>query len=143
MQLSYKMSLTRRRILLQRNGESGFSLIEIMMSILILAVISLAVSSNLIAALRTAKFTQVNHAASSLAISKVEELAAIDTLNLDASYNATETSVAWPDFNINFTRTVVVTVNADESRTIDVTVVSNADKVPTTVEFTTTFAMWE
>ncbi len=125
------------------NEEAGFALVEALVSILIMAVISLGIAQNLIGALRTAKFTEVNHAASSLAISKMEELAAIDVSALNASHSSSESSVTWPGLDISFSRDTTVVVNADESRTVDVTVTSNSSKVSTSVDFSTTFATWE
>lgn len=128
---------------IESQRESGFALVEVLVSILVMAIISLGVAKNLIGALSTAKFTEVNHAASSLAISKMEELASIDVSLLDTSYNGTESAVVWPGLSISFTRDTTVTVNADDSRRVDVVVTSNSNKVPTSVEFATTFASWE
>jgi prepilin-type N-terminal cleavage/methylation domain-containing protein len=126
-----------------KSEEEGFALVEVLVSITILAIISLGVTKNLVAALRTAKFTELNHAASSLAISKVEELAAVDVNSLDSSYSGTESAVSWTGLNISFTRQTTVTVNADESRTVAVVVSSNNPRMTTSVDFSTTFANWE
>lgn len=138
--------MSRRRIgMLKklRGSEGGFAILEILACMLLVAILSLAVGQNTVMALKVAKFTEANHAASSLAISKIEELAAIDTLNLDSSYNSTETSLAWESTNLTFTRTVTVTTNADDSRTVRVVVTSNNSTIPTTVDFSTSFALWE
>ena len=126
-----------------RDGESGFTLIEVLVSMLILSVMSLGVAMNTLGALRTAKFTEINHAASTLAISKMEEFAAMNVSALSSSLDATETAVTWSDFQTTFTRTSIITENADDSRTVNVTVSSNNPKLATTVEFETTFVDWE
>ncbi|MCB0324731.1 MAG: type II secretion system protein [Bdellovibrionales bacterium] len=124
------------------HSEEGFALVEVLVSILIMALLSLGVAKNLITALQTAKFTEANHAASSLAISRMEELAARNVKDLDTSFNGTET-VSWPSLDFQFSRQTAVTVNANESRTITVTVTSQSAKIPTEVEFITTLASWE
>jgi predicted metal-dependent phosphoesterase TrpH len=90
-----------------------------------------------------AKLTEVQYAAASIAASKTEELSAIDAVDLDASYNEDEVVVTWPGLDIEFHRSVQVTVNPDESRTILVTVESAHDGLPARSSFRTTFAVWE
>ncbi|MDD2942497.1 MAG: prepilin-type N-terminal cleavage/methylation domain-containing protein [bacterium] len=134
---------TQQKMLFQAK-ESGFSLVEVMASFLVIAVISMAIMKNTVTALSSAKLAEVNHAASSLAISKMEELSSVDTRVLDASYNGVELAVAWPDLNgITFERSTTVTVAADESRKVEVIVTSNSAKLPTSVMFDTTFVPWE
>ena len=110
---------------------------------IILSIVGLSVTMNTMGSLQYAKFTEANHVASSLAISKMEELAAIDAADLDSSDNLTESSVSWPGFNFTFTRTTTITINSDSSRTVDIVVASNDAPLPTTVNFSTTFALWE
>ncbi|MCB0320753.1 MAG: hypothetical protein KDD60_07475, partial [Bdellovibrionales bacterium] len=97
--------------------EEGITLVEVLVSIVLIVIMAIAGISNLVVALRTSKLTEVNHAATSLAISKVEQLASIDVLDLDAGDGGTENSVTWSDFTFTFTRVTTVTVNADNSRT--------------------------
>ncbi|MCB0360286.1 MAG: type II secretion system protein, partial [Bdellovibrionales bacterium] len=101
--------------------ERGTTLIEVLVSLLIIAIMSLGVMKNSVVAMRASKLTELNHAASSLAISKIEELAAIDTQNLDATFSATETDVAWGGVETTFTRVTSVVVNANDSRDVSVT----------------------
>lgn len=125
-------------------SELGFSLIEVLAAMLIISVISIGVHTSTVGALYTAKKTEINHAATSLVISKVEELSAIETKDLTAADGGTESNVAWPAYtNLDFTRVTTIVVNADQSRTVTVSVSSNSTYIPTTVEFTTTFAVWE
>lgn len=133
----------KRFFLEETVSDAGFALLELLAGILLISVLSMAVAMNTMMALKVAKFTEANHAASSLAISKIEELAAVDTVNLDSSYDQTESSLTWGNTNMTFSRSVTVTVNADDSRTVDVTVASVNMVIPTTVNFSTTFALWE
>lgn len=124
------------------SDESGFGMIEALASLFMIAVVSAALVSGLQVALRTAKFTEVHHAASSLAASKIELLAAKDVANLTSGDGGTEASVTWPGFNnLTFTRTTTVTVNADSSRTIQVSVVPNDSNLTMNVQFDTTFSI--
>lgn len=116
---------------------------EVLVAIVLLAIMAAAGISNLIVALKTAKYTEVNFAANSLAISKVEEISAIDVGSLDASYNEVESEVIWSDLALTFTRTTTIQINGDDSRTVDVSVVSNSPDVVTNVNFSTTLALWE
>jgi len=73
----------------------------------------------------------------------MEELAALNVTSITNALNDTETAVVWADFQTTFTRTTTVVVNADNSRSVTVEVSSNSLKIPTTVDFSTTFANWE
>ena len=127
----------------RHDAEGGFALLEALVSIGLISIFSVAVVGNLLVALRTAKITEANHAASSLASSKMEELASTDPSNLDAADSGTENDVTWGDWGFTFTRTTTVTVNADSSRSATVNVSSNSSVVPTNVTFETTFVLWE
>lgn len=132
-----------RLIQLLIEERDGFALIEVLVSLTLVALLSAAITASSIAALRVAKLTELNHAASSLALSKIEELAAIDVSDLDDTFDENDDSLAWADSNMTFTRAVTVTVNGDGSRTVAVQVFSNSEEFPTDVHFTTSFALWE
>ncbi len=116
---------------------------EVMVGMSIAAILSLAIANNTITSLRTAHRTEAHHAASRLASDKLEELAAIDSIVLDDTYDLTENSVSYPGINATFTRVTDVTINADDTRSISVTVTSNNALLSAEVEFETTFALWE
>lgn len=122
-------------------GQEGYTLIELLVGMLLIAIISMAVMRNTTGALWASKLTEVNHIASSLAISKAEELAAQEAQNIAATAT-TETNLTHAGSNITFTRTTTVTVNADNSRDIVIVVSSENPNVPTTVTFQTTFVPW-
>lgn len=123
--------------------EQGFSLLEVMVSIGLFAVMASAISGSLTTAMRVAKLTEIHFVASSLAAGKIEELSSVDPLDLDSSDNQTESAVVVDGYNMSFTRTTAITINADNSRTITVNVSSNNPGLPNNVNFSTTFALWE
>ena len=125
------------------HAERGLTLIEVMLSLVLLSISALGITYSLITSVRVEKITEVHLAASSLAQAKVEELSAVDSLNLNSSYNEIDAIVSIPGLNMTFTRNTTITVNADSSRTIHVRVVSNKSKLPATADFETRFALWE
>lgn len=124
-------------------AEHGISVLEILISIVLLTIMAMGVTKGVNSALKTTKYTEYNHISSSLAVSRMEQLASVSINFLDASYGGTENAVTWPGSNETFTRVTTVTVNADDSRTITVTVTPNNTNLASTVEFTNTFANWE
>lgn len=125
-------------------GSEGVTLIEILASLVLFGLLSMAIAGNLMVSIRTSKLTEINHAASSLATSKIEELASISVSNLDASYSGTELNVSWPGLGSTFSRVTTVAVNADDSRDVSVTVNSNLQGYTTSsVTLATRFALWE
>lgn len=122
---------------------AGFGLLELLIAVVLVALVSLCLSSNTVSSLYIAKKTHTNYLASNLALSKVEELAAFEPVNLDSSYNSFESGLSVVGTKITFSRTTTIVVNADDSRTITVKVLSETLKIPTKVDFTTTFAVWE
>jgi len=123
--------------------EAGFGLMEILVAISLMALVSLGIAANTMAALRIVKKTEVNYLASNLALSKIEELAAYEAADLDATFDGHETSLAMSGTSITFSRTTTIIINADNSRTVTVVVASESPVVPTSVDFSTTYALWE
>lgn len=144
--------MTKSMKILQQSGskmpvstgsESGLSMIEILVSLALGAIFSVAISMSTATSLRISTHTEAHHAASRLASDKLEQIASIDSLDIDATLNQTEAAVTYPGLGITFTRTTTVTTNADNSRTISVDVTSNSSAIPVNVDFSTTFALWE
>lgn len=125
------------------DGEAGMTILSVLVAVVILAVVSLALSRNTMASLRIMRLTEINNAASNLAVSKIEELAARDASDIDSSLSEAETSVNYPGMNVTFSRTTTVVVNADNTRTINVEVRSNHEGLPTSVSFSTGLSVWE
>ena len=127
----------------KRSKEAGLSLMEILVSLALGTIFSVAISTSTATSLRISTHTEAHHAASRLASDKLEQIAAIDSLDIDNTLDATESGVTYPGLGITFTRTTAVTTNADSSRTINVSVVSDSTAIPASVDFSTTFALWE
>lgn len=123
--------------------DAGMSLIEVLVAITLLSLSGLAISNSAIHAFQSLKFVELNHVANILAISKMEEIAARDTVEIDTSLNGIESSVEWADLEITFSRSTDVTVNADGSRSVVISVSTNDQVYATTVRFQNTFALWE
>ena len=134
-------SETKEQSIIQ--SELGVSMLEILVIIILLTITAAGITTGVRTSLMTTKLTEYNHIASSLAVSKMEELASVNVSFLDNSYNANETAVTWPGSNETFTRVTSVVVNADDSRTLTVQVTANNEKLGTTVEFSNTLALWE
>lgn len=135
--------LENNEVVFVSKKEEGFSMVEVIVSILIIAIMSLGILSNILMALRSDKLIEINQAAYNLALSRVEQFAAIKPSELDASDNSSETALTVAGLNISFSRTTTVTVNADNSRTITVDVQSESNNFDTGVNYSTTFAVWE
>lgn len=124
-------------------NEEGMTVLSVLVAVVILAIIGLSLARNTIASLQIMKVTEVNNAASNLAVSRIEELAGRDASDIDASLNANETNITYAGLGITFNRTTTITVNADDTRDIEVRVVSNSSAVPSDVSFTTSLSVWE
>ncbi len=122
--------------------QMGFSMIELLVAVALLGLSGLAISRSVIQGFRILKFSEVNFIANSLAMAKMEEFAAKDTIEITAALNAVEPAVTYPDLGLTFTRTSTIVENLDETRTVTVNVRTNQPPV-TSVEFTSTFVLWE
>lgn len=127
----------------EASSEAGFSLIEVLVSISIFAIASLGSYLSITTGLNVAKHTEVHYAASSLASSKLEEIASRDINSVDSSLNEVTHNVTWAGLDLTFTRTTVVTVNADDSRTVSVTVSCDHPKFALSRTFSTLLTRWE
>lgn len=125
-----------------RSDEKGTGILEALMGIGILAVMSAGVYGSMRMSLRTTKLVEYNHIASCLASSKMEEVAAIN-VNFIVATSTTEANVVWPGVTETFTRVTTIVVNADNSRTVTVTVSANNPNLSTSVQFTNILALWE
>lgn len=116
---------------------------EVMVSIVLLAIVGLANTGSLITGLQANKRTEVTNHLHNLAISKIEEFAGIDVIQIDASDSTTENNLTTAGTNLTFTRITNVVVNADGSRTVSVTVTCNSDRFNGQASYTSTFALFE
>ena len=122
------------------NSQSGFTLLDLMLTATILSLLAVAVTLSSITASRTSNSILRSSVAFQLAQSKLEELAAISPQSLDNSYDVIELSIKSQGHE--FSRQVDITVNADGSRDAVVTVRSlRSDSAPV-VQLAHTFALW-
>ena len=123
--------------------QRGFSMVEVLIGTFLLAVMGLALSNSLIYSIRSHKYVEIGNVAKNLAVSKTEELSGVRIDLLNDSYDSTENNVAVSGHQITFKRVTNVTVNADGSRTIDVTVSSGSNTLLSSASYSTTYAPWE
>ena len=127
-----------------KNKEQGFGLLEILVSMSLLAVVGLSLASSMYTAIRTQKKTLYADVAYNLAVNKVELYAAINTADLDDTYDDNETGLTLSTLpDITFDRVTDVTVNADNSRTVDITVTCNHPLLPVSIDYSATYPVWE
>lgn len=121
-------------------SQDGFSIIEVVASILMVALITFGVMKSAFLSYRVGNQTKIDAIANQLAVSKLEEFARVDPIGISEDSGGTETGVLRE--GISFDRTVTVTINADFSRTISVAVQSEASLVPIEQEVSSTFYPW-
>lgn len=126
-----------------RTHAAGFSLMEVLVAIVIFGIAGLAMTSNAVVGFRFQKSTELGLLAKNLAVSKAEELSGVFLDDLDNSYDLTENNLTVTGHRIPFTRVTDVTIEADGSRTIDVTVSSPSGLLLAPVHITTRLAPWE
>ena len=127
---------------MNRQGESGVTLIEVLVATLLLMITGGAILANMLYSMQSSKFIEANHAASSLAADRLEQLAAVEIGDLDDTFDETDTTVTWPGLDLGFVRSTDVTVNSDGSRTAVVTVKTTDFVMPTKVTFQDNFYAW-
>lgn len=134
-----KARFTQPDTLIMTN-EKGFSLIEVLVGFSILSVVALNITYSSILSYKITKRNIRNSIASQLAHERMEDLAAVSPANLGDTYDETESDLEVE--NISFTRVTEVTVNADNSRSVTVTVTANAEELGGAAEVSNTFALW-
>ena len=127
---------------MRRQGEQGATLLEVLVATLLLMITGAGILANMLYSMQTSKFIEANHAASSLAADRMEQLAAVDILDLNSAYNEDNVAVTWPGLDLDFVRTTVVTTNSDGSRTAVVNVRTIHFAMPTSVTFQDNFYAW-
>ena len=122
------------------DSTAGFSLPDLLAAIVLLAIVTGAITWSSLTSSRVFSLTLQRRLALHLAGSKLEELAMVNPRTLDSGTDATELGVQAEGHE--FVRQVAVTVNADGSRTVNITVhpLSSSSKV--NVALQQTFFLW-
>jgi hypothetical protein len=98
---------------------------------------------NTIVSLRANKIVEVGNALHNLAIQRIEEYAGVDAANLSDADDQTENNLTYGNMDLTFTRVTNVTIDADNTRKVDVTVTCNSTIFNSSVSYSSTFALWE
>jgi Tfp pilus assembly protein PilV len=122
-----------------RTSESGASMVEVLVAMSLLAISGLAVTQSTIRAYATLNQSYRTSVASQIALDKIESLAQQDPSTIQTTSNESHSAVT--QTGLQFFRTTTVTVNADGSRTVLVTVTSPSGS-PGTASLTTTLPLW-
>jgi len=138
------MTNKAKALKLDQQQQAGITLIEVLVSMVLLAVFGLAITMTTVRAFQYTKYTEVSHAASTMAISKLEEISSLDTADLNVGLNGTEAGLTWASLNnFTFNRTTTLVINGDNSRTVTVNVISLDAPMNANVTFDTTIAASE
>ena len=127
----------------RRMTQAGITMVEVLVALLLFCIIGLGLTKSAVAAINYQKRTEIANLAKNLAVSKAEELSGVKLDELTSAYNHTETDISIATHEIKFNRTTAITVNADGSRTITISVTSSTPLLPNPVSFSTRFAPWE
>lgn len=123
--------------------ERGIGLIEILFSILIIAIAAGGIMSHAYTSLTLTNRLELSQAAHGLALSKVELLSSTNTSDLTAADNSVESNLTVTGMSTTFTRTTTIVVAADDSRHVTVSVSTQTGRQPVTTSYETTWAVWE
>lgn len=119
--------------------EAGLFLIESLVVVLLFGVLGLILAHSNILSSKIRNRSSTNALAMQLATERMEALGAIDPATLDASDNVTD-SVSRE--GKTFTRQVQITVNADASRSIAVSIRNTVSSLGGTASLANRFALW-
>jgi type II secretory pathway pseudopilin PulG len=126
---------------LPQNGEeTGSIILEVLVAIVILSIMGLALVQSILMSLRTREHAVRTSLAMQVASDSLEEVSATNPSMLsDANDRNDQVTRA----GVSFTRLIDVTVNADGSRTIDVSVVGTTTKLGGKANLSVTVIPWE
>ena len=120
-------------------SEVGISLVEVLTSCSLFAMLALSMANAVITMHLTRGRTYHNSIASQLAIEGIENFQSLDPSTINASNSASSTIAR---NGISFLRAVTITVNADQSRTINVSVTCPGCKLGGQAIVTNNFPQW-
>lgn len=120
-------------------SESGFLIAELMLVLILLGIFGLSLLRANLMSVSSHGAAEMEALASEIGAEAMEEYAGIDPINLDDADDRSDTVERGTHV---FNRVVNVTVNADSSRTIVVTIASQNPRYTTSVTFQNRFAKW-
>lgn len=123
-----------------RKKQAGFSVVEVMLCVILLAIVALGISNSTVIAIRANNISSHNSLASQLAIERLEEYASNDPAILVTDATLSETGIVRD--GRAFDRTTTVTINPDRSRTVTVSVESVALEDGGRATISNTYALW-
>lgn len=124
----------------KQHGEAGFSLIEMMTAITILSVLSLAVFNGFGTAAQVIRISDGSSVQSQLALTKLEELAAVPASQLAAG-QTTDASISIR--GMTFERTTTIAASGTGGRQVKVTVINKTRGAATTpVSYESVLNQW-
>lgn len=124
----------------RRRNESGVSLIELMVTVLLLTVIGAAATASTITYLHARKRAMNDSLALQLAQERIEEFAAVDPVRFSDGDSWTEIETR---LGLAFTRVSTISLNADNSRTVVVQVSPNQETDGGSATISASFVPWE
>lgn len=122
-----------------RSSQTGFALMEILVATGLFGIVGLSLAFSAMAMLDSRGRVLHNSLASQLAIEGLEQFAGIDPTSLDSSDN---TNGYITREGIRFRRSISVTVNVDNSRTIAVAVTCPSCKLGGEASVTENVPLW-
>lgn len=122
-----------------KNSESGFSIIETLVVIVLFAIMSMGIAHSIIYSTYLRGRSEHNATASQLANAAMENFARTDPSTLTSANNATGAVI---QNGVTFTRTVTVTVQSDGSRTIGVAITCPGCRLGGTATISSNFPQW-
>lgn len=122
------------------SNQRGMTLVEVLVALVLLSVVPLGLTYSSILSYKVIHRNQRHSVASQLALDRMEDLAATNPANLNDTFDETENNVVVD--GASFTRITEVTLNADNSRTVLVTVTGNEASLGGRATVSSTFALW-
>lgn len=122
-----------------RDRDQGFMMIELMLVIVLLALFGLTLLRANMMTLQSRGTAELQSLAAQIGAESMEEYAGIDPINLD---NADDRDDTVTRKNHQFARSINVTVNSDQSRTVSVDITSLNPRFRASVNYSSRFAMW-
>ena len=121
------------------NSERGFSLVEMLASCGIFAILGLGLANSILMMHQTRGKTYHNSLASQIAIESIENFQSYDPATLTSANSSSATVVR---DGIRFLRRIIVSVNTDQSRSVNVQVTCPSCKLGGQATVSNNFPLW-